>query len=240
MAFSLKALIFDVDGTLAETEDVHRRAFNRAFSEFGHDWVWDVPRYKDLLKVTGGKNRIRLYLEESHPDVLARDGLDDYIAEIHARKTALYAEIMAAGEVTLKPGVEALIREARDAGMTLAIATTTTPANIEALFHATLGANARDWFVAIGNGETSPALKPDPAVYHWVLERIGLGAADCLAIEDSGNGIRAAAAAGVPCLVVKSAFTQTGDTAGTVGVLETLEGTTLAGLAHLHAQFLEK
>ena len=237
---TLQAIIFDVDGTLAETEDVHRRAFNRAFAEFGHDWTWDVPRYKDLLKVTGGKNRIRLYLEESHPNDLARPDLDDHIAQLHQRKTALYAEIMAdggaGGGVELKPGVENLIRSAHDAGMLIAIATTTTPGNITALFRATMGEAVLDWFAVIGHHDNAPTLKPDPEVYHLVLAKLGLAPEACLAIEDSGNGIRAAHAAGIPCLVVKSEFTKTGDTTGTLGVLDTLAGVGLADLAALHGR----
>ena len=232
----LKAVIFDVDGTLAETEDVHRRAFNRTFAEFGHDWAWDVPRYKDLLKVTGGQNRICLYLEESHPDVLARSDITEHIAALHARKTALYASIMDEGAVGLKPGVESLIRSIRGSGVTLAIATTTTPGNIKALFAATLGLDALSWFAAVGTAATSPILKPDPQVYHYVLDALDLAPEDCIAIEDSGNGIRAAMTAAIPCLVVKSAFTQPGDTTGTLDVLETLEGVTPDALARLHAK----
>lgn len=236
---TLKAIIFDVDGTLAETEDVHRQSFNRAFEEFGHDWNWDVPSYKALLRVTGGKNRIRLYLEESHRAELSRPDLDDYIAALHARKTVLYSEILAEGDIELRPGVEGLIDEARVDGLTLAIATTTTPANIEALLGATLGTEALSWFSAIGNAQSAPTLKPDPAVYLWVLDQLGLGASDCLAIEDSGNGIQSALAAGVPCLVVKSAFTQTGDTTGALGPLETLAGTCLSDLKAMHGEYTE-
>lgn len=239
MSPSLKAIIFDVDGTLAETEDVHRRSFNRAFAEFGHDWNWDVPSYKMLLRVTGGKNRIRLYLEESHSGELSRPDLDTYIAALHARKTALYSEILAEGDIKLRPGVEDLIGEARASGLTLAIATTTTPTNIEALFASTLGAEALSWFSAIGNAESAPRLKPDPGVYLWVLDQLGLGAPDCLAIEDSGNGIQSARSADVPCLVVKSAFTQTGDTTGALGPLETLAGTCLSDLKAMHREHTE-
>ncbi|HID45838.1 MAG TPA: HAD family hydrolase, partial [Chromatiaceae bacterium] len=157
---NLKALIFDVDGTLAETEEIHRKAFNRAFAEAGLDWRWSRERYRELLAISGGKERIRLYIEQEHQDFLQRPNLQEWIAGLHKNKTAIYADIIAAGEVELRPGVERLIREARQAGLKLAIATTTSMSNIVALFDATLGREALDWFDAIGGAEQAPNKKP--------------------------------------------------------------------------------
>ena len=119
----LKALIFDVDGTLADTEDAHRIAFNAAFADFGLDWHWDRELYTRLLAVTGGQARIRYYLEGAGMEMLD----DDKIADMHKCKTGHYVEALQGGRVPLRPGVEDLLREAQDVGLTLAIATTTTP-----------------------------------------------------------------------------------------------------------------
>lgn len=198
------ALIFDVDGTLAETEEAHRLAFNQTFAEFGLDWVWDQTLYGQLLKVSGGKERIRAYVQDQHPDMLV-PGLDLRIATLHQRKTALYTQAVATGEIPLRPGIARLVAEARDSGLRLAIATTTTRANVLALMQGT-GLNP-DWFETMACSDDAPIKKPDPQAYLLVLERLKLPAAACLAIEDSANGIRAARAAGLEVVMTPSAYT---------------------------------
>ncbi len=217
-----QALIFDVDGTLAETEEVHRKAFNRAFADAGLSWRWSRERYRELLAVSGGKERIRQYIGESCPELLERKDLAEWIAGLHQSKTGHYAAMMAGGEAELRPGVERLIREAHDAGMRLAIATTTTRANITALFDATLGHEALDWFEVIGSATEAPVKKPDPSVYLWVLERLGLPGDACLALEDTRNGVLAAKAAGIPVLVTESFYSQGEDFTGALAVLSDL------------------
>ncbi|HIE56344.1 MAG TPA: HAD family hydrolase [Chromatiaceae bacterium] len=165
----LKALIFDVDGTLAETEEIHRKAFNRSFSDAGLNWHWSRERYRELLSTSGGKERILRHIEEKYPELLERDDLQEWIAELHKSKTNHYKAMMAAGEVELRPGIERLIREAREEGLKLSIATTTSPANITALFEATLGPESLEWFEVIGDAEKAPVKKPDPSVYLHVL-----------------------------------------------------------------------
>lgn len=219
---TLSALIFDVDGTLADTEDAHRLAFNAAFAETGHDWNWDRALYTHLLSVTGGKARIRFFLEENHPEMLDGDGIDEEIADLHKRKTAHYVQAMRDGRVPLRPGIERLLKEARDAGMTLAIATTTTPVNLQSLLESTLGAESLDWFSVIGAGDCVENLKPAPDVYLWVLDRLNLAAAECLAVEDSANGLKAAAAAGLPTLVTSCPYTAHHDFTGALAVLDGL------------------
>ncbi len=219
---TLNALIFDVDGTLAETEEVHRRAFNKAFAEAGLDWHWSRERYRALLKTSGGKERILRYIDEEVPEYRQREGLEAWVAERHKAKTRFYAEMMAAGEVELRPGVERLIREARDAGIRLAIATTTTTANIDALFAATLGTAALAWFEVIGAAEQAPDKKPDPAVYHWVIEQLGLPPAECIAIEDTRNGVLAASAAAIPVIVTESFYSAGEDFSGALAVMSDL------------------
>ncbi len=218
----LQALIFDVDGTLAETEEIHRKAFNRAFADAGLGWQWSRERYRELLAVSGGKERIRHYIGDTDPALLDRDDLDEWIADLHRAKTRHYADMMAAGEAALRPGVERLIREAHAAGMRLAIATTTTRANITALFDATLGREALDWFEVIGSATEAPVKKPDPSVYLWVLGQLGLAGDACLALEDTRNGVLAATAAGIPVLVTQSFYSEGEDFSGAVAVLSDL------------------
>ncbi len=205
----LRALVWDVDGTLAETEhDGHRVAFNQAFAEAGLGWHWDEPLYRDLLATTGGKERLRVWWQQVDPATAAASDTTARIARLHARKTAIYVELVARGAVQLRPGVARLLQAARAEGVTLAIATTTTPDNVDALLLATLGAGSPAWFACIGAGDVVPAKKPAPDIYHWVLQRLALTAADCLALEDSAPGSAAAVAAGLPTVVTRSRYTQ--------------------------------
>ena len=199
----LEALIFDVDGTLADTErDGHRIAFNRAFGEAGLDWEWSVALYGSLLSVTGGKERIRHYLDHVNRAFKRPADLEGFIADLHRSKTRHYMAMMAEGAIPLRPGVPRLLEEARDAGMRLAIATTTTPQNVSALIESTLPADAVDWFEAIGAGDIVPNKKPAPDIYTWVLETMGLTPERVIAFEDSGHGVTSAMASGIEHIVV--------------------------------------
>lgn len=230
----MQALIFDVDGTLADTEDAHRRAFNAAFAEAGLDWRWDQALYKALLDVTGGKQRIRAYMDRISFAPADDQDSAEMIARLHARKTAFFVEALNGGAVPLRPGVEALLREARDAGMRLAIATTTTPVNVRTLVSANLGEAAIGWFEVIGDGGVVPRLKPLPDVYLWVLEKMGLDAGDCLAVEDSANGVAASRAAGVPVVVTRNMYTRDHDFSGALAVMDDLRDVGLDALSTLY------
>lgn len=231
----IKALIFDVDGTLADTEDAHREAFNDAFSKAGYDWHWDRMLYKHLLSVTGGKQRIRFFLQENHPTFLDQDDIDDLIPALHKSKTDFFIRRLENGQVPLRPGIEALINECRTRGMTIAIATTTTPVNVETLLKVNLGSASLDWFACIGDGGKVPVLKPEPDVYEWVLKELGLSADETLALEDSRNGLVACQRAGVPCLVVTNDYTQDQDFTGCLALWNSYEGVSLAALQALRA-----
>lgn len=205
---ALQAVIFDVDGTLADTEpEGHRVAFNRAFDEFGVDWFWSYEVYGELLKITGGKERIRAYAATHAPELYGRIDLDTWIARLHALKSEIYSTMMLSGRIPLRPGIARLIQELRKAGIRLAIATTTTPSSLNSLVVAHFGRDMTTLFDVIGAGDVVPHKKPAPDIYQWVLQQLELPASACLVVEDSPPGVAAATAAGLPTIVTVSAYT---------------------------------
>ena len=215
------ALIFDVDGTLAETEELHRQAFNHAFARHGLDWQWDRAVYKDLLRVTGGKERIRAHHERLR---IAAPLSDVDIAELHRIKTAHYAELVETGCCPLRPGVTDLLAAAKARGQRLAIATTTSHANIDALLSRALGKGWAADFDAIVAGDDVRHKKPAPDVYVEILAQLKLNASDCVAIEDSANGLIAASRANIPVLITRSMFFRDDDFSQARVVLDDLSG----------------
>ena len=178
---SIQAIVFDVDGTLADTEDGHRIAFNKAFQLSGLDWHWDVPLYHRLLAVTGGKERIRYFLSDFLPGFARPADFDGFVRQLHALKTEQYTAMVRGGQIPLRPGVKTLIETAHAAGIRLGIATTTAPENVAAL-----------------------------------------PAADCIALEDSDNGLRASLAAGIRTYITVNDYTRGQRFEGAAAVLDDL------------------
>lgn len=221
---NLEALIFDVDGTLADTErDGHLVAFNRAFEDAALDWNWSVETYGELLKVTGGKERIKYFLKRYLPDFQSSTELDAFVAELHAAKTRHYKDLMVQPGLPLRPGVLRLLQEAREQGMRLAIATTTTPANVTALLSNSLAEDAESWFDVIAAGDIVEAKKPAPDIYVWAMQQMGLNPDQCLALEDSDNGVKSVLDSGIRSLVVTvNGYTRNQDFPGASVVLDNL------------------
>ncbi len=227
----LRALLFDVDGTLAETEELHRQAFNAAFAAAGLPWSWSPVRYRDLLKVTGGKERIA-HFQATYPEEAAAIELDnETIAAIHRDKNRRYHELLASGALLLRPGVLRLAHEAAAAGAKLAIATTTSPENVTSLLALLWPADAPP-FAAIITAREAPRKKPDPMVYWVALQQLAVDPAQAVAIEDTAHGAAAAAAAGVAVVVTESEYGKRSAYPGALAIVEHL------GEPHLPARFV--
>lgn len=200
----LRALLWDLDGTVAETEPLHRRAFNLAFAEAGLDIQWDEALYGQLLYVGGGRERLAWYLAHVPRHVPAGSEISELAALLHERKNAFYRELVSRGEAKARPGVARLMREATDAGVTLAICTTSGRGNVLALL-ASLGMSEGD-FSLIASADEAPLKKPAPDVYLHALGKLGLDPKECLAFEDTPNGLAAARAAGIATVVTPSLY----------------------------------
>jgi HAD superfamily hydrolase (TIGR01509 family) len=219
------ALLWDVDGTLAETEEHgHRPAFNRAFAEAGLPWRWDLPTYRRLLAVSGGRERIAAYLTE----VEGKPPDPELLETLMARKQLHYGQIVRSGCLPLRPGVARLIGEAAAAGVAQAIVTTSSVAAVQALAEGAL----REWRWAFGFwicGEDVHVKKPHPEAYTLALERLARPPLVCdprrvVALEDSANGLAAALSAGLACLVTLSSASAQESPAGFVGARAVLDG----------------
>jgi HAD superfamily hydrolase (TIGR01509 family) len=236
----LRALIWDVDGTIAETErDGHRVAFNRAFAAAGLPWHWDDTEYAALLQITGGRERILADLQRRSQAPAGQGEREALALALHRRKNAIYAELVAQGGIPARPGVLRLMDECAAAGVALAVATTTSRANVEALFAMLFGAGWRSRFAAIVCAEDAPAKKPDPLAYRLTLQRLGVAPQQAFALEDSPNGLAAARGAGIACGVTRSAYFAQARFEGAAWVRDDLEApqpVTLATLADVVRQ----
>ena len=208
---SIEALIFDVDGTMADTEEAHRVAFNLAFGRYRLGWVWQPVEYRELLKITGGKERMTRYIDTLAVSSVERRRLSTLVPDIHAEKTRFYSSFVADGAVPLRDGVARLLDEALDAGCKLAIASTTTAVNIDALLRSAFGPRGRGMFGAVACGDQVRAKKPAPDIYQLALRGLGMRPEQAVAFEDSPNGLRAARAARLRTVVTPNYWTEDGD-----------------------------
>ena len=202
----MQALIFDCDGVLVDTErDGHRVSFNEAFAELGIDCVWSVERYGELLLTAGGKERMRRHFDETGwPDITGdRDAL---IAAIHKRKTAIFMRLIEEGSLPLRPGIARIVDEAIENGITLAVCSTSNEKAVQAVVDVMLGPE-RSKKITVFAGDAVPAKKPAPDIYNLAAGTLGLDPGACVVIEDSNNGLRAAKAAGMRCVVTISSYT---------------------------------
>jgi HAD superfamily hydrolase (TIGR01509 family) len=203
---TMQALIFDCDGVLVDTErDGHRVAFNQAFAELGLDGTWSVERYGELLSTAGGKERMRRHFDETgwpqaHPD---HDGL---IARIHKLKTEIFMRLIGEGGLPLRPGIARIVDEAIAEGITLAVCSTSNEKAVQAVVDVMLGSE-RSRKITVFAGDAVAAKKPAPDIYDLAAATLGLDPARCLVVEDSNNGLRAAKAAGMRCIVTVSSYT---------------------------------
>jgi HAD superfamily hydrolase (TIGR01509 family) len=218
---SLKAVIWDVDGTMIDSEEIHRRAFNRAFAKHHLNWIWGNRLYADLLRITGGLERIRYYNRRTaekadHPFP------DHLIRQVYASKMAFYTAFLAGGLVKLRPGVGRLLQELTAKDISICIATATSRRNIDALLTTQLADLGINW-MAIVAGDDVNKKKPAPDVYKKVLSRTGLGPEQCLALEDSESGVAAAVAAGITTVALQNSYTVNHDLSGAATILSGLE-----------------
>lgn len=215
----LKALIWDLDGTIAETErDGHRVAFNRAFEACGLSWRWDEARYGELLHVAGGRERL-LHDMLTCPDAPVLADERAALAKIvHAKKNTLYAEIVREGLIPLREGVVPLMEECIARGVRMGIATTTSRANVDALLRFHLGPQWAEMFPALVCGEDVVHMKPDPAVYLHALRQLEISPLDAVALEDSPGGVAAARAADIPVIVTPGAYFERATIEGAIAI----------------------
>ena len=218
---AIEALIFDVDGTLAETEEAHRAAFNAAFKDAGMDWNWSQDDYRILLKTTGGKERMKAH--QATLPTGSKQMNDAEIAELHAAKTKIYIALLVQGKLDLRLGVAELITAASAAGIRVAIATTTSRPNVDALCECCWGQPADDIFEAIACGDQVANKKPAGDVFALALSRLSLPAEKCVAFEDSLNGVKSAHAVGLPVVVTPSIYTDDDDFSNAECVIATLQ-----------------
>ena len=209
---TLKAIIFDVDGTLAETEKQgHRVAFNLAFQQANLPWQWDIDLYGQLLEIGGGKERLRYYLAQYQPHYQLDEELDTFIKKIHRLKSDYFRQLLEQSSIPLRLGVERFITEAYQKNITLAIASTASVENVQALLDNSLNGEMGKYFSVIAAGDMVKHKKPAPDIYQLALEKLQLLPSDCIAIEDTHQGLVAATKAGLKTIVTVNEYTQDQD-----------------------------
>ncbi len=206
----LKAILWDQDGVIIDTEkDGHRVAFNKMFKEFGYDFEWGVDTYGELLKVSGGKERMRHYFTEKGIVLKGdKEKDDELLLEHHLKKTGIFVEMIESGILPLRAGVKRLMQEAMQAGLRLGVCTTSNERSANAIAQGMLGDIDFEFVLA---GDVVKKKKPNPDIYLLALEKSGLSPDECIVVEDSRNGILSAKAAGLRALATTNIYTENED-----------------------------
>ena len=204
---NFKALIFDCDGVLAETErDGHRVAFNSVFEENGISAIWGVEEYGELVEISGGKERMKAYFTK-HPNLISTEQLNGkLIQEMHKRKTEIFMEMSAKGKLPSRLGIKRIIKEAHDDGILLFVCSTSHKKSVSELIKSNLGEEYLNWFTELLCGDIVANKKPAPDIYNLVKEKYSLKGEECFVVEDTRNGLLAAKGAGMHCVVTPSFY----------------------------------
>lgn len=218
----MSAVLFGSISTLADTSELQRQAFNEAFAASGLDWEWSREDYISMLASNGGAQRIQDYAESRGEDVDA--------AAVHARKSGIFQRLLGDSTVPLRPGVAAVVAEAKEHHHKLGFITTTSPDNVAALLKALQPQISADTFDLIVDKESVTAPKPDAVAYEFALERLGEHADSVVAIEDNVGGVAAATAAGITCVAFPNRNTSGGDFSAATETVESLDAAAVLGL----------
>lgn len=206
---TLKALIFDVDGTLAETEkNGHRIAFNLAFEDNDLPWRWDIDLYGSLLEIGGGKERLRHYITHYQPNFTTKEPDNQFIRSLHEEKSRYFRQLLVNNAIPLRIGVQRLIIEAYQKGIILAIASTASEENVKTLLDTSLGEEMSKYFTVIAAGDMVKKKKPAPDIYLLALEKLNISPENCLAIEDTNQGLIAATKAGIKTIITVNDYSK--------------------------------
>jgi HAD superfamily hydrolase (TIGR01509 family) len=220
---NLQALLFDCDGVLAETErDGHRVAYNRAMEALGIEVRWQADEYAELVLISGGKERLKYYFEKDRARFPEDKFGPELIQRIYLEKTAIFKEMANRGDLPPRPGIGRIAAEAREAGVLLFVCSTSHKESVETLLKKNYGEDVFSWFTELFCGDVVAKKKPAPDIYLLAKDKYGLDPARCCVIEDSRNGLLAAKAAGMRCLITKSYYTQDEDFSEADGVVSSL------------------
>lgn len=206
----IQAVFFDQDGVIIDTErDGHRVSFNMTFKEFGFTDEWDVEYYHELLQIGGGKERMKHHWKtKGFSKPMTEEEVDALIPQMHKRKTALFVELIESGKLPLRPGVHRFMKEAMEAGLKIAVCTTSNEQAAKAITEKMLSDIKFDLVLA---GDVVKNKKPDPEIYILALEKLGLKPEEVFVVEDSKNGVRASKAAGIKTIVTTNGYTEKED-----------------------------
>ena len=203
----LSAVLFDVDGTIAETEDFHRKSFNEAFKEFNLDWFWDEAIYRELINIGGGKERIMYHIKKAWPEMLSYKNLSNYIDSIHKIKNEIYEDYIKDSSIEPRPGIKRLIDELKVNKIKIALVSSTSEINLKNLFKFGLGIDPYSEFDLVAHGDSTKLKKPSSEIYEWALQKLQLPHQACVAIEDSPRGLESSKGATLKTIITPSKLT---------------------------------